>query len=153
MKFARTFGVVVLAAALHALPAMAQTGMPAQCDNGKFLRDRLELQQSGPTGIDLPEHVCGMVAHVTWRARHSHSGVHGYFDLTIGQGQTIRIVSDLDRMNAPAWPWVQVGDKVEVAGRYYYDSNRSQGIDWTHHGTGRKWGMPGYVIVNGAIYQ
>jgi hypothetical protein len=40
-----------------------------------------------------------------------------------------------------------------VQGRYYYDSASSQGIDWTHHGTSRSWGSPGYVVVAGTEYQ
>ncbi|MBS1053339.1 DUF3465 domain-containing protein [Gluconobacter kondonii] len=128
-------------------------GMPAQCDNARFLADQQGLEQSGPTGIDLPEHLCGQVLAVSPRAKRTRSGWHGYFYLSVGQGVSIRIVSDLDQMNAPQWPWVSKGDQVEVQGRYYYDSLRRQGVDWTHHGTGRKWPWPGYVVVNGTRYQ
>jgi len=127
--------------------------MPAQCDNARFFADQQELEQSGPTGIDLPEHLCGQVLAVSPRAKRTRSGWHGYFYLSVGQGISIRIVSDLDQMNAPQWPWVSKGDQVEVQGRYYYDSLRRQGVDWTHHGTGRKWPWPGYVVVNGTRYQ
>ncbi|MBS1075606.1 DUF3465 domain-containing protein [Gluconobacter sp. Dm-73] len=127
--------------------------MPAQCDNARFLADQQGLEQSGPTGIDLPEHLCGQVLAVSPRAKRTRSGWHGYFYLLVGQGVSIRIVSDLDQMNAPQWPWVSKGDQVEVQGRYYYDSLRRQGVDWTHHGTGRKWPWPGYVVVNGNRYQ
>lgn len=133
--------------------AIAQTDMPASCDNGKFLADQRNFEQTGPTRVDLAEHICGTVSGVTARARHTRSGVHSFFYVTVGQNQTIRIVSDLDRMNAPEWPWVRKGDQVDIAGRYYYDSERSQGIDWTHHGTGRHWHVPGYVTVNGTRYQ
>ncbi|MBS1027206.1 DUF3465 domain-containing protein [Gluconobacter albidus] len=127
--------------------------MPAQCDNARFLADQHGLEQSGPTGIDLPEHLCGRVLAVSPKAKRTRSGWHGYFYLSVGQGVSIRIVSDLDQMNAPQWPWVSKGDQVEVQGRYYYDSLRRQGVDWTHHGTGRKWPWPGYVVVNGTRYQ
>ena len=128
-------------------------GMPAQCDNARFLADQQGLEQSGPTGIDLPEHLCGQVLAVSPRAKRTRSGWHGYFYLSVGQRVSIRIVSDLDQMNAPQWPWVSKGDQVEVQGRYYYDSLRRQGVDWTHHGTGRKWPWSGYVVVNGTRYQ
>ena len=128
-------------------------GMPAQCDNARFLADQQGLEQSGPTGIDLPEHLCGQVLAVSPRAKRTRSGWHGYFYLSVGQGVSIRIVSDLDQMNAPQWPWVSKGDQVEVQGRYYYDSLRRQGVDWTHHGTSRKWPWSGYVVVNGTRSQ
>ena len=131
----------------------AQDNIPATCDNARFLSDQQGFLQSGPTRVDLPEHVCGRVVGVTSRARHSRSGMHGYFYVDVGQGVQIRIVSDLDRMNAPDWPWVRNGDQVDVLGRYYFDSARSQGIDWTHHGTGRHWHMAGYVVVNGTRYE
>ncbi|GBQ10413.1 DUF3465 domain-containing protein [Swaminathania salitolerans] len=132
--------------------AFAQTGA-ASCDNARFLTDQAGLMQTGPTRVDLPEHICGKVVSFTRRARRTHSGVHAYFVISVAPGRTIRIVSDLDRMNAPSWPWVRVGDRVDVVGRYYFDSARAQGIDWTHHGTGRHWSMPGYVEVNGTRYE
>lgn len=135
-------------------PAQAQALMaPAQCDNQKFLSDQAGFIQNGPTRVDLPEHVCGQVVSVTRRSRRTRSGVHGYFMMQVADGHLIRIVSDLDRMQAPQWAWVKPGDKVEVVGRYYFDSARSQGIDWTHHGTGRHWASPGYVEVNGVKYE
>ncbi|GBR04756.1 hypothetical protein AOE01nite_32720 [Acetobacter oeni] len=73
--------------------------------------------------------------------------------MDVGNGVSIRIVSDLDEMNAPDWPWVTKGDNAEVVGRYYYDAPRRQGVDWTHHGTGRSWEVPGYVSINGMKYQ
>lgn len=148
-------GVAILCgmvSAFCALPAQAQSSGSA-CDNRKFLADQAGFLQTGPTRVDLPEHVCGQVSSVTYRSRRTRSGIHGYFVLQIAPGNTIRIVSDLDRMNAPSWPWVRTGDQVEVTGRYYFDSARSQGIDWTHHGTGRHWSSPGYVVVNGVRYE
>ncbi len=126
---------------------------PVQCDNQKFLSDQAGFFQTGPTRVDLPEHVCGEVISVTERSRRTRSGVHGYFIMQVAPGRQIRIVSDLDRMQAPDWPWVKTGDAVDVVGRYYFDSARSQGIDWTHHGTGRHWASPGYVQVNGKRYE
>lgn len=127
--------------------------MPETCDNARFLADQQGLERSGPTRIDLPEHLCGQVLAISPRARRTRSGWHGYFYVSVGQGVSIRIVSDLDEMNAPQWPWVNKGDQVEVQGRYYYDSLRRQGVDWTHHGTSRKWRWSGYVVVNGTRYQ
>ncbi|RUT25294.1 hypothetical protein C0V97_11915 [Asaia sp. W19] len=132
----------------------APTGLaPTQCDNRKFLSDQAGFMQTGPTRVDLPEHICGQVVSVTRRSRRTRSGVHGYFILQTAPGHSIRIVSDLDRMNAPNWPWVKPGDQVDVVGRYYFDSERSQGIDWTHHGAGRHWALPGFVQVNGTRYE
>ena len=73
--------------------------------------------------------------------------------MTVAPDISIRIVTNLDEMHTPAWPWVAKGDRVEVVGRYYYDSPRQQGVDWTHRGTGRSWGIPGYVRVNGTQYD
>lgn len=131
--------------------ARAQEAIGPACDDGHFLA----LQQGFEAGSlrgDQPVHVCGRVIAVS-RERRTRSGWHGYFYVDVGQGVSIRVVSDLDRMAAPGWPWVAKGDSVDVVGRYYYDNPRSQGIDWTHHGTGRTWGMPGYVTVNGTRYQ
>lgn len=149
-------GRALLAAGLMAtlLSGVAQAQIaPVQCDNQKFLSDQAGFLQTGPTRVDLPEHVCGEVVSVTQRSRRTRSGVHGYFIMQVAPGRQIRIVSDLDRMQAPDWPWVRPGDPVEVVGRYYFDSARSQGIDWTHHGTGRHWASPGYVQVNGKRYE
>ncbi|GBR09062.1 DUF3465 domain-containing protein [Asaia siamensis] len=141
-----------LLATLSSGVAQAQVAS-VQCDNQKFLSDQAGFLQTGPTRVDLPEHVCGEVVSVTQRSRRTRSGVHGYFVMQVAPGRQIRIVSDLDRMQAPDWPWVRPGDPVEVVGRYYFDSARSQGIDWTHHGTGRHWASPGYVQVNGKRYE
>lgn len=157
-----TFAVALLCAPLaasaqgffaqHTAPHSIHA-MPVQCDNARFLADQRWLEQVGSIGIDLPEHLCGQVLAVSPKAKRTRSGWHGYFYVSVGQGVSIRIVSDLDEMNAPQWPWVNKGDQVEVQGRYYYDSLRRQGVDWTHHGTGRKWPWPGYVVVNGTRYQ
>lgn len=137
------------------LAASAQSvgSMPATCDNAKFLNDQQTFEQRGATRTDLPEHICGRVIAVAERAKRTRSGWHGYFYVDVGQGVSIRIVSGLDEMSVPQWPWVQKGDTVEVQGRYYYDSLRKQGIDWTHHGTSRKWPWAGYVTVNGHRYE
>ncbi|GBR45375.1 hypothetical protein AA106556_0751 [Neokomagataea tanensis NBRC 106556] len=131
----------------------ASETMPSACDNAQFLRDQQNFLQNGATGVDLPEHICGHVVAVAPRARQTRSGLHGFFYVNVGSGVSIRIVSDLDRMNAPSWPWVHKQDQVEVQGRYYFDNLRSQGIDWTHHGTGRSWAWGGFVVVNGQHYE
>ncbi|GBQ97798.1 hypothetical protein AA23498_3000 [Acetobacter nitrogenifigens DSM 23921 = NBRC 105050] len=142
---------VALLLTATAIPALAQTVSP-NCDNSSFLADQQQFENGGDKA-DQPVHICGKVVAVSHRAKKTRSGWHGYFYMSVGGGVSIRIVSDLDRMNAPQWPWVNKGDNVEVVGRYYYDSPRSQGVDWTHHGTGSSWGLPGYVIVNGAKYE
>lgn len=133
--------------------------MPAQCDNAHFLQDRnMNMQNSKKFSVsrdvlDLPEHICGVVMKVL-RAKKTKSGLHGYFLLSVGEGKAIKIVSNLEEMeNTPQWPWVKEGDHVEVQGRYYYDSPKKQGIDWTHHGTSRKWAWPGFVMVGSQKYQ
>lgn len=149
----KVLGVLLLAALLAPAAASAQAAMPAACDDAKFLADQQGFEQVGATRTDLPEHVCGKVVAVAPEAKRTRSGWHGYFYVDVGNGVSIRIVSDLDEMNAPQWPWVRKGDQADVEGRYYYDSPRRQGIDWTHHGTGRKWEWPGFVTVNGTRYQ
>ncbi|MDG6095338.1 hypothetical protein LOC54_09515 [Acetobacter sp. AN02] len=134
-----------------AFPASAQTVSPS-CDNNGFLSAQ-QAAESGQVRGDQPVHICGKVVSVAHRARKTRSGVHGYFYVSTGSGVSIRIVTNLDEMNTPPWPWVEKGDQVDVVGRYYYDSPRRQGIDWTHKGTGSRWGLPGYVIVNGTKYE
>lgn len=136
--------------ALAPVAAQARDAAPP-CDVHHFLADQQGMA-SGAIRGDRLEDVCGAVVHV-YGQRRTRSGRHGYFLLQVAPGQVIRIVSDLDRMNAPAWPWVAEGDQVTVRGRYYFDNPRRQGIDWTHHGTGRNWPTAGYVVVNGRIYQ
>lgn len=126
--------------------------VPTACDDARFLSDVEAAESTTGRHPDRVEHVCGRVIAVS-TAKRTRSGWHGYFYVDVGHGVSIRIVSDLDRMTAPSWPWVAKGDQADVLGRYYYDSPRSQGIDWTHHGTGRNWPVEGYVIVNGTRYQ
>lgn len=103
------------------------------CDDAKFLSDQKSFE-NGIASADQFEDVCGTVTPVL-PARKTSSGNHGYFYIQVASGVTIEIVSDLDQMDAPKWPWVGVGDTSYVQGRYYYDNVGSQGIDWTHHGT------------------
>ena len=124
----------------------------ATCDNAGFLTAQNNFEQGGPKG-DTPVHICGTVLTLAPVAKKTRSGVHGYFYVAVTPTISIRVVANLDEMRAPAWPWVAKGDHVEVIGRYYYDSYRRQGIDWTHHGTGRSWNIPGSVTVNGTRYD
>lgn len=148
---------------LHVLPALAAFALAptlpsqarevaASCDNASFLAAQSDFENGGAHG-DRAVHICGRVIAVSPRAHRTRSGVHGYFYVDVGQGVSIRIVSNLDEMNAPAWPWVHKGDEADVIGRYYYDSPRRQGIDWTHRGTSRKWDVPGSITVNGNRYE
>ncbi|NHN85912.1 DUF3465 domain-containing protein [Acetobacter musti] len=147
----RGLAVAIMSTLLNSGCAQAQT-VSSVCDDSAFLAAQRTFENGGGRE-DLPVHVCGRVVAVSSRAKHTRSGWHGYFYVDVGSGVSIRIVSDLDEMNAPEWPWVAKGDQAEIVGRYYYDAPRRQGIDWTHHGTGRHWGMPGYVVVNGTKYQ
>ena len=122
------------------------------CDNSSFLAAQRDFENGERRG-DVPAHICGRVIAVAPRAKQTRSGLHGYFYVDVGEGVSIRVVSNLDEMDASDWPWVSKGDKVEVVGRYYYDSYRSQGIDWTHRGTGKSWPIPGFVTVNGTKYD
>ena len=58
---------------------------------------------------------------------------------------------------AKATFWVYQGtnetNSSYAQGRYYYDSNGTQGIDWTHAGTSSSWPTPGYVVISGTEYQ
>ncbi len=124
-----------------------------QCDNKSFF----QIQQSYENDHynykkNVPVHLCGIVVTTSY-AHYTRSGLHGYFYLNLGNNIFIRIVNNLDKMKAPAWPWVKKGDYVELVGRYYYDSSRRQGVDWTHKGASRKWPYSGYVIVNGVKYN
>jgi hypothetical protein len=129
----------------------ASSGGSWPCDDPGFLKYQQQFAGGALQG-DQEVDVCGTVTRVL-SARDTRSGLHGYYDLQVAPGQTIEIVCDLGEMDAPTWPWVKVGDYSSVQGRYYYDSASSQGIDWTHHGTSRSWGTPGYVVVAGTEYQ
>lgn len=150
-------GLLALGSSLATSPAFAretstyQTA-PASCDNRDFIAKQQAFENGGPKA-DVPVHLCGTVVAISPRAKRTRSGWHGYFYVAVAPNISIRIVSGLDEMNAPAWPWVNKGDQVEVVGRYYYDSLRRQGVDWTHHGTGWSWHVPGYVTVNGKRYE
>lgn len=121
------------------------------CNNTQFEQDQQEFEQGYITDDQFVD-VCGMVTAVL-PAKKTRSGNHGYFYVQLAPGEVIEIVSDLDQMSAPKWPWVAVGDTTYVQGRYYYDNDDSQGIDWTHHGTSSSWPHAGYVVVNGTKYQ
>lgn len=129
------------------------------CNNAKFNAD----QANYPSGVQyVEEDVCGVVQSVL-PAKHTSSGNHGYFYVTMPGGYNIEIVSNLDAMasgsNPPpplaSWPWVKVGDYAYVQGRYYYDAPHpggAQGIDWTEGDTG-SWPTKGWVVVNGMFYN
>lgn len=121
------------------------------CDDAQFLQDQ-QAFENGQITADQPEDVCGIVTAVLPEKK-TRSGHHGYFYVQVASGVVIEIVSDLDQMDAPKWPWVAVGDTTYVKGRYYYDDMDSQGIDWTHHGTSSSWPYAGYVVVDGTKYQ
>ncbi|HEX7817447.1 hypothetical protein [Dyella sp.] len=133
----------------HGYALRTSTTFP--CNNNQFLQDQ-QLFENGEISDDQEENVCGTVTQVL-PAKHTRSGNHGYFYVQVAPDVVIEIVSDLDQMNAPKWPWVHVGDSATVKGRYYYDNDSSQGIDWTHHGTSNSWPYAGYVVINGKQYQ
>ncbi|WP_354857590.1 hypothetical protein [Acetobacter fabarum] len=165
LQFTRRMSLLALCTGL-ALPTLntpaqarhrhADTNLPASvsatCDNQDFLSKQQAFENGGPKA-NAAVHICGTVLTLSKTARQTRSGRHGYFYITVAPNISIRIVTNLDEMHTPAWPWVAKGDKVEVVGRYYYDSARQQGVDWTHRGTGRSWSIPGYVIVNGTKYD
>ncbi|MCP1220551.1 hypothetical protein NKW45_01680 [Acetobacter orientalis] len=132
--------------------AQEAASLPPHCDNHDFMAKQQAFENGQPK-TDVPVHICGRVIALSPKAKRTRSGWHGYFYVAVAPNISIRIVSGLDEMHAPAWPWVSKGDQVEVVGRYYFDSYRRQGIDWTHRGTGRSWPIPGYVIVNGTKYD
>ncbi|NHN88534.1 DUF3465 domain-containing protein [Acetobacter conturbans] len=148
---ARLLAVLLGVTTLATTPVWART-VSSVCDNSGFLDAQKNYENGGRRG-NVPVHICGQVVAVSEKAKHTRSGWHGYFYVNVGQGVSIRIVSNLDEISGANWPWVRDGDMADVVGRYYYDSPRRQGIDWTHHGTGRSWDVPGYVIVNGKRFD
>lgn len=147
-----SLGLPLATPASFARSSEAYQTVPASCDNRDFMAKQQAFENGGPKA-DVPVHICGTVIALSPKTRRTRSGWHGYFYVAVAPNISIRIVSGLDEMNAPAWPWVNKGDQVEVVGRYYYDSFRKQGVDWTHHGTGRAWHVSGYVTVNGHRYE
>ena len=143
---------LVLAAAACSGGAATHTADAAgSCDNAGFVRVQSGFADGSLQGDRLVD-VCGSVSRVR-TARRTRSGRHGYFYVQIPGSGAIEVVANLDAMarapsgTPPAWPWVAVGDRVVVRGRYYYDNPQSQGIDWTEDDTGRNWPHTGYVIV------
>ncbi|GAC1393491.1 MAG: hypothetical protein NVSMB31_12940 [Vulcanimicrobiaceae bacterium] len=135
-------------------PTPAPTSTPVgtwPCNDAQFLSDQQAKAAGQLTGY-TEEDVCGVVTQVL-PSKVTASGLHGYYYVQVSPSYSIEIVCNLDVMNAPAWPWVKVGDYSYVQGRYYYDSTGAQGIDWTHHGTSSSWPTPGYVVINGVQYQ
>lgn len=90
------------------------------CNDTKFLQDQQSFE-NGQLSVDQLENVCGIVTSVLPEKK-TRSGNHGYFYVQVAPNQVIEIVSDLDEMDGPTWPWVAVGDTVQVRGRYYYDN-------------------------------
>lgn len=163
------FAVVVLVPVLFGCSNRgsdaAATG-PYSCNDKQFVADQIEFAQ-GSISADRFVDVCGRVTSVR-AARSSRSGRHGYFYLAIPGSSSprgIEVVANLDAMararsgDPPAWPWVAPGEYVYVQGRYYYDSSRRQGIDWTEDDTSNSWPHAGYVAVcnasggNCTLYQ
>ena len=133
-----------------ATPVPSATGTNS-CNNQQFLNDQSAMASGSLTGDQL-EDICGTVTQVL-PSQTTRSGLHGYFYVQMPGGYNIEIVSNLDAMaQAPTndppstWPWVAVGNYVYVQGRYYYDSNGTQGIDWTEDDTG-SWPYTGDVVV------
>lgn len=132
-------------------PVPTATPSAAPCNDQKFLDDQAALGSGSLSGDQL-EDVCGSVTQVL-PAKTTSSGQHGYFYVQMPGGYNIEIYSNLDAMaQAPTndppstWPWVSVGQYVYVQGRYFYDSNGTQGIDWTEDDTG-SWPYVGWVYV------
>lgn len=125
-------------------PTIATSGLatPAACDDAALVR----LEATHPSGYTEVT-VCGSVTRVL-PERTTRSGRHKYFYVRIDPaGDSIRIVTNIDETGDFA---VSVGDTATVRGRYYYDNDASQGIDWTHHNDARaSWPYPGYVSING----
>lgn len=138
---------VSLVGASGSTPTPAPTSTPAAqwaCSDQQFVND-VQSYASGSLSGYTPEDVCGVVGQVL-PSKTTRSGLHGYFYMQIGS-TNVEIVSNLDVMNAPAWPWVQTGDYVYVQGRMYYDNASSIGIDWTHSGATSGLPSGGYVVV------
>lgn len=150
-KTSKLFFTALALMTLTSTPMWARS-VSSVCDNSNFLSAQQDFENGEARG-DVPVHICGHVVAVSEKAQHTRSGWHGYFYVDVGHGVSIRIVSNLDEISGSDWPWVRKGDLADVVGRYYYDSPRRQGIDWTHHGTSRKWDIPGYVIVNGKRFD
>ncbi|MFY9779149.1 MAG: hypothetical protein WAJ85_01400 [Candidatus Baltobacteraceae bacterium] len=141
-------------AASHALSAKARAAAVRRkwpCNDGQFLRDQLRFADGELRG-DQEVDVCGSVRSVLPMAN-TRNGLQGYFYVQVSPEETVQVVVDLDRMDAPPWPWFSPGVYAYVRGRYYFDGGDAQGIDWTHRGRSSSWPTPGYFVINGIEYQ
>ena len=138
------------------VPTATPTPGAFPCNDAKFLSDQA-LKAGGSLPGYTEEDVCGIVTQVL-PEKHTASGWHGYFYVQMPSGYQIEIYSNLDAMAKGSlpppttWPWVKVGDYSYVQGRYFYDSNGTQGIDWTEDDVG-SWPTRGWVVVNGVQYN
>jgi hypothetical protein len=150
--------LVVSAAGCSSGSSNTTAGTSYPCYDRQLVADQAGFAQ-GTISVDQFVDVCGRVTSVR-RARVSRSGRHGYFYVAVsGSARPIEVVSNLDAMSRarsdapPPWPWVAAGDYVFVQGRYYYDSDRRQGIDWTEADESAAWPHAGYVVVCNASVQ
>ncbi len=122
--------------------ARAGYATPVACDDAAFLR----LAATHPRGYTEVT-VCGTVTRVL-REKTTRSGRHKYFYVRVDPaGDAVRIVTNIDETGDFT---VAAGDTATVHGRYYYDDDASQGIDWTHHNDANaSWPYPGYVSIDG----
>ena len=111
------------------------------CANAAFIGYR--------QNADAPHEVtvCGSVMRVEHAT--TRSGPHEYLDLQVSGTIPVRvIINEREEGVVPA----HAGSSVIAHGRYFNDGDRD-GIDWTHHGAGRSWPYPGYLVVDGQRYQ
>lgn len=85
------------------------------------------------------------------RPHRTRSGLHQDVLLDVGDRTPLRLVVNDDELGGPVA--VRSGDHAEARGRYFLDADGRDGLDWTHHGTSRRWPTPGYLIVNGRRYE
>lgn len=103
-----SLGLPLATPASFARSSEAYQTVPASCDNRDFMAKQQAFENGGPKA-DVPVHICGTVIALSPKARRTRSGWHGYFYVAVAPNISIRIVSGLDEMNAPAWPWVNKG--------------------------------------------
>ena len=131
------------AAALLALAGGCGGGgtSSGDCANAAFIAYR--------QNADAPHEVtvCGSVMRVS-HAR-TRSGRHEYLDLQVSGTIPVRVIVNEDEEGPVS---AHSGSSVLAHGRYFNDGDRD-GIDWTHHGAGRSWPYPGYLVVDGQRYQ
>lgn len=124
------------------MSACTQPGSPGQCDPQALRAVRSERSAHAEVTV------CGTVLRAG-TVRRSRSGTHREFIVITGRNDRVAIDANLDIMGDLP---VRAGERAIVHGEYFADASGRDGLHWTHR-TSRGTHPPGYIVLNGTMYQ